>query len=106
MGFALAVALVGQGPADTLIVANKYEGTVSFIDWESGQEVARPETGPSPHEVALSPDGTRVVVVSYLEGGNIGRGVENCAQITRYRQRFYTISTRWDAVRSVGGCFP
>jgi YVTN family beta-propeller protein len=59
--------------ADTLIVANKYEGTVSFIDLDSGEEVARPETGASPHEVALSPDGSRVVVVSYMEDGYIGR---------------------------------
>ncbi|MEM7122476.1 MAG: LpqB family beta-propeller domain-containing protein [Pseudomonadota bacterium] len=59
--------------ADTLIVCNKYEGTVSFIDLETGKEVARPQTGPSPHEVALSPDGARAVVVSYLEDGYIGR---------------------------------
>ncbi len=73
---ALAFALfVGSTPAlaDTLIVCNKYEGTVSFIDLDSGEEVARRETGPSPHEVALSPDGTRAVVVSYLEDGYVGR---------------------------------
>lgn len=59
--------------ADTLVVANKYEGTVSFIDLDSGQEVARRATGPSPHEVALSPDQSLAVVVSYLEDGYIGR---------------------------------
>ncbi len=69
----LALGISGPAFADTLIVANKYEGTVSFIDLVSGKEVARPETGPSPHEVALSPDGKRVVVVSYLEDGYIGR---------------------------------
>ncbi|WP_029062245.1 YncE family protein [Labrenzia sp. DG1229] len=59
--------------AATLIVGNKYAGTVSFIDLESGQEVKRPVTGGSPHELALSPDGEQVVVVSYLEDGYIGR---------------------------------
>lgn len=59
--------------ADTLMVGNKFEGTVSFIDLESGREVSRPETGGSPHELALSPDGETVVVVSYLEDGYIGR---------------------------------
>lgn len=59
--------------ADTLVVANKYEGTVSFIDLESGQQIARRATGPSPHEVALSPDQNLAVVVSYLEDGYIGR---------------------------------
>ena len=69
----LSTCLSTAAVADTLIVANKFEGTVSFIDLVSGEEVARPETGASPHEVALSPDGTRVVVVSYLEDGYIGR---------------------------------
>lgn len=59
--------------AATLIVGNKYAGTVSFIDLETGQEVKRPVTGGSPHELALSPDGEQVVVVSYLEDGYIGR---------------------------------
>lgn len=59
--------------AATLIVGNKYAGTVSFIDLETGLEVKRPVTGGSPHELALSPDGEQVVVVSYLEDGYIGR---------------------------------
>lgn len=73
--FATAVImfLPAAGYSDTLIVANKFEGTVSFIDLESGEEVARRETGPSPHEVTLSPDQRLAVVVSYLEDGYIGR---------------------------------
>jgi YVTN family beta-propeller protein len=45
--------------ADTLIVGNKGEDTVSFIDLSSGQERARIPTGHAPHEVAVSPDGVR-----------------------------------------------
>lgn len=59
--------------ADTLMVGNKFEGTVSFIDLGTGKEVFRPQSGGSPHELALSPDGKTVVVVSYLEDGYIGR---------------------------------
>ncbi|MCO1336944.1 YncE family protein [Microbulbifer sp. OS29] len=59
--------------AQTLIVGNKYEGTVSFIDLESGQELKRAETGGSPHELIVSPDKTKVVVVSYLEDGYVGK---------------------------------
>ncbi len=69
----LGLTLPLSAAADTLIVANKYESTLSFIDRASGDEVARPETGPSPHEVALSPDESTVVVVSYMEDGYIGR---------------------------------
>ncbi|USD21345.1 YncE family protein [Microbulbifer variabilis] len=58
--------------ASTLIVGNKYEGTVSFIDLENGKEIKRTETGGSPHELILSPDKSKVVVVSYLEDGYVG----------------------------------
>jgi len=58
--------------SNTLIVGNKYEGTVSFIDLETGQEVKKPETGGSPHELIVSPDKTKAVVVSYLEDGYVG----------------------------------
>jgi DNA-binding beta-propeller fold protein YncE len=51
--------------AQILIVGNKREHTVSFIDLKSGQEFARTKTGKSPHEVAVSPDGKTAVVVSY-----------------------------------------
>ncbi|MCA1748428.1 MAG: YncE family protein [Parasphingopyxis sp.] len=49
----------------TLIVGNKGEDTVSFIDLASGTECARVETGSQPHEIALSPDGRRAAVVAY-----------------------------------------
>jgi DNA-binding beta-propeller fold protein YncE len=51
--------------ADTLVVGNKGENTVSFIDLVNGREVARAPFGPAPHEVALAPDGRRVAVVAY-----------------------------------------
>lgn len=49
----------------TMVVGNKGEATVSFIDLASGEERARLETGDQPHEVAISPDGARAAVVSY-----------------------------------------
>ncbi|MGD8326979.1 MAG: beta-propeller fold lactonase family protein [Sphingomonadales bacterium] len=51
--------------AQTLIVGNKGEDSVSFIDYANGVELKRLPTGPQPHEIALSPDGETVVVVSY-----------------------------------------
>ena len=55
--------------AETLIVGNKREHTVSFIDLASGDEVRRIATGKAPHEVAVSPDGKTAVVVSYRGQG-------------------------------------
>ena len=51
--------------ADTLLVGNKSEASVSLIDLESGREVARAKTMPGPHEIAVSGDGRRAVVTNY-----------------------------------------
>ncbi|WP_169054099.1 beta-propeller fold lactonase family protein [Nitratireductor sp. XY-223] len=65
---ALSVPVV----ANTLVVGNKFDGTVSFIDLDSGKEITRSPAGGSPHEVAISPDGKTAVVVSYKEEGYVG----------------------------------
>ncbi|MCJ8191470.1 YncE family protein [Sphingomicrobium aestuariivivum] len=51
--------------AGTLVVGNKAEDSVSFIDLDSGMERARLATGRMPHEIAVSPDGEEVAVVHY-----------------------------------------
>lgn len=70
LALAAAAALGWAAPAsaDTLIVANKAEATVSLIDLGSGQVVATLPTGVGPHEVAVSPDGRRAVVADYGTG--------------------------------------
>lgn len=65
-------ALFGTAAAETLIVGNKAEHTVSFVDLETGREVARRETGQFPHEIAVSPEGDLAVVVSYRGEGFTG----------------------------------
>jgi len=72
----LATATAMPAYADTLIVGNKREHTVSFIDLTSGKEVRRVETGKAPHEVAVSPDGKTAVVVSYRMAGYIGNSLD------------------------------
>ncbi len=54
-----------QHPTGTLLVGNKGEDTLSFIDLNTGREVARRDTGKNPHEVAISPDGRLAAIVSY-----------------------------------------
>jgi YVTN family beta-propeller protein len=59
----------GGAPAaaqgDLLLVGNKGENTVSFIDLATGRELTRSPTGPMPHEIAISPDGRQAAVVAY-----------------------------------------
>lgn len=50
---------------DTLLVANKSEATLSFVDLDSGEVVATLPTGAGPHEVAVAPDGKTAVVADY-----------------------------------------
>jgi YVTN family beta-propeller protein len=60
--FACAPAETAQpaaesGGAGTLLVGNKGEHTLSFIDLVTGRELGRAATGNMPHEIAISPDG-------------------------------------------------
>jgi DNA-binding beta-propeller fold protein YncE len=64
LGMTVAVA-PGMAAAGTLVVANKAEDTLSLIDLESGEVRATLPTGVGPHEVAVSPDGTRALVADY-----------------------------------------
>lgn len=48
-----------------LLIGNKGEDTLSFVDLKSGRELAREKTGPNPHEIAISPDGLTAAVVNY-----------------------------------------
>jgi YVTN family beta-propeller protein len=67
MKLAIAALALGAAPlaAETLIVGNKGENTVSFIDLATGRERARVPAGIMPHEVAVSPDGKQAAVVAY-----------------------------------------
>ncbi len=68
--FACAPGSSAQPPAETrasgtLLVGNKGENTLSFIDLATGAELGRAPTGPMPHEIAISPDGRQAAVVAY-----------------------------------------
>lgn len=65
LGLALALLVPTLTSANTLLVANKSEATVSFLDLDSGRVVATIPTGAGPHEIAVSPDGRTAVVADY-----------------------------------------
>jgi YVTN family beta-propeller protein len=48
-----------------LLIGNKGEDTVSFVDLGTGAELGRSPTGKMPHEIAVSPDGKQAAVVAY-----------------------------------------
>ena len=61
----LSLLWAASGTGATLLVGNKSEASVSLIDLASGGEVARAETRPGPHEIAVSGDGRLAVVTNY-----------------------------------------
>lgn len=68
--FAAASLLVSSAACaadggSVLLVGNKGEDSISFIDLETGKELGRSPTGKAPHEIAVSPDGKQAAVVAY-----------------------------------------
>lgn len=73
------VGAVGAMPVDTdaqltgtVLVANKSEATVSFVDLASSEIYATVSTGNGPHELVVSSDGRTAVVTDYGGGGRGG----------------------------------
>jgi DNA-binding beta-propeller fold protein YncE len=74
---AISSLLTGSTVADTLLVANKTDGTVDLVETASGESRATLPTGAGPHEVAVSADGgtavttegsARLLVVNVQDG--------------------------------------
>lgn len=61
----LLLALPSTLAADTLIVLNKAEASVSLIDPRSGKTLKTLPTGQGPHEVAVAPDGRHALITNY-----------------------------------------
>ncbi len=62
------IACAEDAPSATgpvLLIGNKGEDTVSFVDLETGKELGRSPTGKMPHEIVISPDGKQAAVVAY-----------------------------------------
>jgi len=55
-----------------LLIVNKSDATVSFIEAADGERVATVEVGAGPHEIAASPDGRLAVATNYGTRGEPG----------------------------------
>ena len=70
IAFAAAALLMSSAACaadggSVLLIGNKGEDSVSFVDLKSGKELGRSPTGKAPHEIAISPDGRQAAVVAY-----------------------------------------
>jgi YVTN family beta-propeller protein len=61
-----SIACAAETPEGAvLLIGNKGEDTLSFVDLGTGKELGRSPTGKMPHEIAISPDGKQAAVVAY-----------------------------------------
>ena len=61
--------------ANTLLVGNKNDARLTFLNLQSGNIVKTIETGVGPHEIAISPDKQYAVVVNYGDRDNRGNSI-------------------------------
>jgi DNA-binding beta-propeller fold protein YncE len=79
-----------EGLTGTLVVVNKSVSTATIIDVATGRALATLPTGPGPHEVALTADGSLAVVTDYNPGSSLtiidvpGRRVVRTVDLSQY----------------------
>jgi YVTN family beta-propeller protein len=64
------VAVAHAARPRLLLVGNKAEDTLSFVDADTRQVLATTTTGRGPHEVAATPDGRKAFVANYEGAGD------------------------------------
>ena len=67
-----AALLAAETPSLTLLVGNKDENSLAFVDPATGKVLGRVPTGEGPHEVAASSDGKLAFASNYGTGQNPG----------------------------------
>ncbi|MBM0108815.1 hypothetical protein JM946_29130 [Steroidobacter sp. S1-65] len=65
--------VAAAAPTGTLLVLNKSDDTVSFIDLATNKVKATVPTGDGPHEVAVSADGKTAVIANYGDSAKPGK---------------------------------
>lgn len=71
----LAIQACPTSWADTLLVANKSEASVTLFALPEGKEVATLPTGDGPHEIAVSPNGTMAAITNYGIREDAGKSI-------------------------------
>jgi DNA-binding beta-propeller fold protein YncE len=71
----LPTPLAAQVPTGTIVSANMTANTASVVDIATGELRATYETGPGPHEIAISNDGRWAVVSVYGDRTSIGHSL-------------------------------
>lgn len=71
ISFSAAASLNDKSLSGTIVVVNKSDDTVNFIDVNSRKIKFTRKTGKGPHELAMSKDGRIAVVTNYIGGNSL-----------------------------------
>ncbi len=93
--------------ADTLLVLNKRDATLAFVDPVTLKVLGKVPTGEAPHEVAASEDGKTAVVCNYGTGPNPGTTLTVVDVAARKETRRLTLPglLRPHGIQAVGSRF-
>ncbi|MEA2342488.1 MAG: hypothetical protein QOF63_657 [Thermoanaerobaculia bacterium] len=93
--------------ADTLLILNKSDATLLFVDASSFETLGTVATGEGPHEVAVSDDGKIAVVANYGTGPNPGTTLSVIDVVARKQLRRFTLPAllRPHGIAAVGARF-
>jgi YVTN family beta-propeller protein len=83
----IQIIVIHFADAQTLLVANKDEGTVSVVSLRTGKETSRISVGVGPHELAVSPSGKIAVAANYGNKQTIGNSLSVIDVIKKIKVR-------------------
>ncbi len=69
-GFAVVCAVAAASSSPLLLVCNKHDDTMTFVDPEKLEPIQTIPTGPNPHEIVLTPDRRFAYLSNYEPPGN------------------------------------
>lgn len=104
---AIFLLLANTVGADTLLVVNRRDATLSFVDLAAMEVTGTVVTGDEPHEVAVSNDGSIAVVSNYGTGDNPGTSLSVVDVNSRKELRRFQLPglSRPHGIEAVGSRF-
>jgi YVTN family beta-propeller protein len=75
LGWCVGSASLAAAGGPLLLAINKGDNTIAIVDATTGKVLGTAPTGPDPHEVAASPDGTLAFITNYTAGNGAGNTI-------------------------------